>query len=164
LLFYPIKNKNAKITSQYGWRKNPFTGLPQYHNAIDISAPVGTEVFSPLSGLVSKTGETKALGKYINITSGDYKFIFGHLSVIKVKTGDSVNKDSLIGLSGNTGKTTGSHIHFAVFYKNQAIDPLSNSPPSPSILPVTLPDAKKTQSVIFIILPLLVLYTIFKRK
>lgn len=159
--FFPIKNKNAKISSSFGWRKNPFTGLPQYHNAIDISIPTGTEVFSPLPGLVTKIGETKNLGKFIYILSGDYKFIFGHLSKLKVNSGDTVTKENPIALSGSTGKVTGSHLHFAVYYKNQAIDPLSDSP---SPIPLPFPSIKKPQSVIFIILPLLLLYTIFKRK
>lgn len=149
--FFPIKNLNARISSGYGKRKNPFTGEIQDHKGIDIAIPTGTEVFSPLDGLVIKTGETALLGKYIQVLSGDYKFIFGHLSKILIKTGDMVTKNKPIALSGSSGKVTGSHLHFAVFYKNQPINPLTGT-------------AETIQSGIFILIPLIILYTILKLK
>ena len=152
LRFFPVKNQNAKISSSFGNRKNPFTGLIQFHNALDIAVPVGTEIFSPLSGLVLKTGETQSLGKFLYTISGDYKFLFGHLSQILVKTGDSVNKDQPIALSGKSGKVTGSHVHFAVYYKNQPINPLSGTIPA------------ETTNSFFLFIPLIILYTILKRK
>lgn len=152
LLFFPIKNKNAKISSSYGSRKNPFTGLIQNHKGIDIAVSTGTEIFSPLPGLVTKTAYSDSLGNHIWITSGDYKFLFGHLSKILVKTGDTVTKDRIIGLSGSSGKVTGSHIHFAVYYKNNPIDPLSKTEPQ-----------KNQFNIFYLFIPIL-LYTILKQK
>lgn len=118
---------------------------------IDIAIPTGTEVFSPLSGIVLSIGENNKIGKYIFTTSGEYKFLFGHLSKILVKSGDQVNKDKPIALSGKSGQVTGSHLHFAVYYKNQPINPLTG----------TIPQENQ-----FIVIPILgiLLYIILKQK
>ena len=150
--FWPLKTKNVKITSFYGLRKNPFTGKIQNHKAIDIGTPIGTPVYCPVSGIVSKTGNSKSLGLFVWVSSGDYKFIFGHLSKISVKSGDKVSSDQPVGLSGASGLITGPHLHFAVYYKNEPIDPLGYSNPSTN------------KNILFLILPLLLVYTIFKQK
>lgn len=150
--FYPLKQKNARISSEFGNRINPITKKFEFHSGIDIAIPTGTEVFSPLSGLVSKIGENSTSGKYLEIISGDYKFLFCHLSKILVKIGDTVNKTSPVALSGSSGRVTGSHLHFGVYYKNKAINPLGFNP------------IQNTSNLLFIAIPLIILYTIFKQK
>lgn len=150
--FFPIKEKNARISSYYGIRINPITNKQEYHSGIDIAIPIGTEIFNPLEGLVSKIGENSTSGKYLEITSGDYKFLFCHLSKILVKIGDKVNKTLPVALSGNSGQVTGAHLHFGVYFKNISINPLGSNP------------IETKSNLFFIAIPLIILYTILKQK
>ena len=101
------------ITSYYGWRTSPITGARSFHDGVDVSMPVGTELYSLVNGKVRIAKADANGGKYIQVVSSDGKGHWClHLSEYKVKVGDIVNKGQLIGLSGNTGLSTGPHTHF----------------------------------------------------
>ncbi|MDF2686879.1 MAG: peptidase family protein [Clostridia bacterium] len=115
---------NGKITSDFGYRKDPFTKLSVFHNGLDIAVESGEEVMSVLSGTVIKTGYSNVGGNYLYIQHDNgFLSYYGHLKKIIKKNGDIVQNGELIALSGNTGLTTGPHLHFQLMYNDRPIDP-----------------------------------------
>lgn len=122
---YPV-NKESRLTSGYGYRKDPFTGKRAFHGGIDLAVPENTEVVSCGSGKIVKTGYNRTNGNFIIIDHGNkYKSYYGHLSQLLVKKDDDVKKGQVIGLSGNTGMSTGPHLHFQITLDGKTIDPLT---------------------------------------
>ena len=114
------------ITSYFGWRRNPFNrSLRQFHNGIDIRGGVGTPVRASMSGRVSAVGYDNVFGNYviINHHSG-YRTLYGHLNVIRTRTGANVAQGARIGDVGNTGQSTGPHLHFTIYRNGTAVNPL----------------------------------------
>lgn len=112
------------ISSPFGYRANPFTGLRTYHSAMDIVVSLGTRVKATSAGTVADTGYNSVFGNYIILKhASGYQSLYGHLSSIAVKEGASVAQGAVIGLSGNTGQSTGPHLHFSIFKNGQALDP-----------------------------------------
>jgi murein DD-endopeptidase MepM/ murein hydrolase activator NlpD len=119
---YPIR---GRLTSPYGWRNDPISGVRRYHAAIDLASPTGTVVKAAMDGRVSTTGFNATYGNYIIVTHGSgFQTMYAHLSVISVNKNDAVNQGAKIGEVGNTGYSTGSHLHFAVFKNGKAVNPL----------------------------------------
>lgn len=113
------------ISSPFGYRANPFTGLKTYHSAIDIVVGTGTRVKATSAGTVADTGYNSVFGNYIILKhSSGYQSLYAHLSNIGVKEGSSVSQSATIGLSGNTGQSTGPHLHFSIFKSGKALDPV----------------------------------------
>lgn len=118
----PIK---GRITSGFGNRTNPVTGAKGLHNAVDISAPMDTPIVAPLNGIVSAKYFNNSGGNQIIIDSGYAKFGFAHLNRYAegIKVGSIVSKGQLIGYVGNTGISTGTHLHFTLRLNDVATDP-----------------------------------------
>ena len=115
----------GSISSPFGYRSNPFTGLKTYHSAIDIVIRSGTKVKATSAGTVADTGYNSVFGNYIILKhSGGYQSLYAHLSNIGVKEGTQVSQSAVIGLSGNTGQSTGPHLHFSIFKSGKALDPV----------------------------------------
>jgi murein DD-endopeptidase MepM/ murein hydrolase activator NlpD len=120
----PIKN-NTNISSYFGIRINPITKRKDFHLGIDIPVKIGTPVFSTADGLVINTKYDSVYGNKVTIKHNDiYKTIYGHLNNITVKEGEKIKKGYIIGASGNTGRSSGPHLHYEVIKNNNAIDPL----------------------------------------
>ncbi|WP_293445925.1 M23 family metallopeptidase [Persephonella sp.] len=118
--------KNTIITSRFGYRKHPVNGQKDFHPGVDLRAKVGTPVFSTANGIVEYAGRKGAYGKMVIIQHNyGFKTIYGHLSKIKVKTGDFVEKGQLIGFSGNTGLINGPHLHYEVRYLQRPLNPVN---------------------------------------
>ncbi len=116
---------NARISSRFGKREDPFTGAPSTHKGMDIAAKYGAPVFAALDGSVSETGVDSLLGKYIKINHGNgVRTTYGHLSLIQVKRGQTVERGQGIGKVGSTGYSTGPHLHFVVYRNNKLVNPL----------------------------------------
>ncbi len=118
------------ITSNFGKRMDPFTGKIEDHPGIDISIKPGSEVFATGAGIVkavnTKVIKNKGYGKYILIDHGyGYRTLYAHLSEIFVKPGQKVKRWDLIGLSGNTGKSTAPHLHYGVLAGTTPKDPMN---------------------------------------
>lgn len=112
------------ISSPFGYRSNPFSGLRTYHAAIDIVVSLGTKVKATCDGKVADTGYNSVFGNYVILKhSGGYQSLYAHLSQILVREGASVAQGAIVGLSGNTGQSTGPHLHFSIFKNGQAVDP-----------------------------------------
>ena len=114
----------TQITSAFGYRDDPFSGELSFHKGLDMAAPRGTNVIAAEDGIVSVCEYDEVGGWYVVIEHVEQlQTYYGHLSEISVKKGDSVIAGQIIALSGNSGKTTGPHLHFEVVDHGQNVDP-----------------------------------------
>ncbi len=112
------------VTSRYGKRISPFTGLPQMHRGIDIANRVGTPIIAPGDGVVIKVSRDRYLGKMLIIDHGyGIRTTYGHLSEIFVKVGQKVKRGDKIAAMGNTGRSTGPHLHYEVAVNGVSVNP-----------------------------------------
>ena len=123
LFAYPV---NGRVTSPYGWRSSPINGRRVFHEGIDLSSPAGTAVRAAAAGRVSTAGNCRVYGRHIIITHDNgYQTKYAHLRSMSVVQGARVEQGMKIGEVGNTGLTTGPHLHFAVFRNDQTLNPLN---------------------------------------
>jgi murein DD-endopeptidase MepM/ murein hydrolase activator NlpD len=128
IAIYPLL-KPAPITSRFGWRTHPLTGVRRFHAGIDIGAPTGTPVVATVSGTIVSAGWNGGYGKAVVIehSNGARHTLYGHLSQISVQAGQSIEQGTVLGLVGSTGQSTGPHLHFEERVPNGdewvAIDP-----------------------------------------
>ncbi len=118
----PIEYKG--ITSKYGYRKHPKTGKRTFHNGTDMKAAMNTPVYATADGVIEYKGYSSSFGRMI-IVSHNYGFrtYFGHLNKIVVKTATYVKKGDLIGYTGNSGLSSGPHLHYEVRYLQHTVNP-----------------------------------------
>jgi murein DD-endopeptidase MepM/ murein hydrolase activator NlpD len=122
LFIYPIR---GRLTSPYGWRNDPVSGVRRFHAALDLAAPIGVPVKAAMDGRVSATGVNAIYGKFIILShGGGFQTMYAHLNAFSVKQGASVEQGAKIGEVGNTGYSTGPHLHFAVYKNGKAVNPL----------------------------------------
>jgi murein DD-endopeptidase MepM/ murein hydrolase activator NlpD len=122
LFIYPIR---GRFTSPYGWRQDPISGDRRFHSAIDLAAPLGTPIKAAMDGRIQSVGFNGTYGKFIIMTHGNnYQTMYAHLSLVSVQQGASVTQGSKIGEVGNTGYSTGPHLHFAIYKNGRALNPL----------------------------------------
>ena len=124
LFIWPI-NGSITITSPYGYRLDPFnSGYRQFHTGIDIRAGMGTPIRAAMAGRVSQVGYDNVLGNYVVITHhSGYRTLYGHMSVIRTRTGAYVTLGERIGDVGSTGLSTGPHLHFTVYKNGVLVNP-----------------------------------------
>ena len=124
LFVHPVKG--ARLSSGFGWRNDPFTGERRFHNAIDLAAKTGTPVRAAASGTVSIVNNYPlTFGKFVIIDHGNgIRTLYAHLDASGVRAGQKVSQGAQIGEVGNTGKSTGPHLHFAVYKNGIAVNPL----------------------------------------
>jgi murein DD-endopeptidase MepM/ murein hydrolase activator NlpD len=118
------------ITSNFGYRKDPFTGATKYHGGIDLGAPEGTPVLAAADGTVIAANSTDSwgggYGYYVKIQhDGTYSSLYAHCSRIAVTNGQEVKRGQVIGYIGSTGRSTGSHLHFEIYKDGIRTNPLS---------------------------------------
>lgn len=119
-----IRPTKGMITSGFGYRKSPFTGLRDFHQGLDIGSKIGTPVKATADGKVTFAGKQGALGNLIVIDHGHGMITrYGHLNKILVNRGDIVNRGKIIGEVGNTGRSTGSHLHYEVLLNSVPVNP-----------------------------------------
>jgi len=120
LFTYPLANRY--ITSHYGMRKDPISGALNLHTGVDFRANTGTTVMASLDGVVSVISENWLYGKHIIISHDNgYKTLYAHLNSFSVKQGDRVARGRKIGETGNTGYSTGPHLHFGMYDRNNRL-------------------------------------------
>lgn len=113
------------ISSYYGHRKNPTTGQNEFHKGIDIAVPSGTNVLAAQDGTVITVGNTADYGNYIVIKNDKgYESKYAHLSAVNVSQGQSVTHGGVIGKTGNTGSSTGSHLHLECLFNGEYYNPI----------------------------------------
>jgi murein DD-endopeptidase MepM/ murein hydrolase activator NlpD len=113
------------LSAAFGNRKDPFTGMPDFHPGIDVSTPRGTPVVAPADGVVVFVGRKKGYGKALVINHG-YGVVtrYGHLDGWDVKPGQRVRRGDSVGFVGNTGRSTAPHLHYEVWVDDQLRNPI----------------------------------------
>ena len=120
-----IKPLHGTITSEFGMRVHPIYGIPLFHQGIDIAAVTGTKVQTTGDGMVAYAGTSKGYGNVIAINHGyGYKTIYAHLSKLLVHQGQKVTRGQRIALSGNSGASTGAHVHYEVHKNSEKVNPM----------------------------------------
>lgn len=121
----PVLNKDLKRTaSGYGWRIDPIYRTRRFHEGMDFTAPTGTDIFATGKGRIMFAGWRQGYGNTVMIDHGfNYKTLYAHMHQIQVKVGQQVNRGEVIGTVGNTGKSTGPHLHYEVHHKGQPTNP-----------------------------------------
>ena len=118
------KPVDSRITSNYGARKDPFTGKSKQHRGIDFAGKIGTELMAVAPGRVVSAGERVGYGTTVEIDHGlGFTTLYAHLSQILVSRGDWVRPGTIIGLAGSSGRSTGPHLHYEIRYKGTPFDP-----------------------------------------
>lgn len=113
------------ITDGFGNRRDPFTGLRAYHDGLDLSARRGTPIVAPADGVVVFAGRKGGMGRMIRVSHGfGFQTVYGHLDSIQVEPGQDVRRGEEIGTVGNTGRSTGPHLHYEVVKDGRAVNPL----------------------------------------
>jgi LysM repeat protein len=122
LFTFPTK---GNITSKYGYRIHPISKKKHFHHGIDIANRDGTPIRAALDGRVQKIGYNHTYGKYIIIKHDmGFQTFYGHLQQARVNNGSWVSQGDIIGEMGNTGYSTGTHLHFSIYKNGDTIDPL----------------------------------------
>jgi murein DD-endopeptidase MepM/ murein hydrolase activator NlpD len=113
------------ITSYFGQRMSPWAGRLKMHEGLDVGAPYGTPVYSPADGIVTFSGEKAGFGKFVQVDHGyGIETIYAHNQSLGVRSGEKVKRGSLLAAVGNTGHSTGPHLHYEVRVNGIAVDPL----------------------------------------
>jgi murein DD-endopeptidase MepM/ murein hydrolase activator NlpD len=119
----------GRVTSTYGIRRDPFTRRATFHNGLDIANRKGTPVYATATGLVIQSQRNGGHGKQIILNHRNgIKTSYSHLSQLIVKEGETVEKGQLIAYMGNTGRSTGPHLHYEVWVKGSPTDPADYLP------------------------------------
>ncbi|MDR2397919.1 MAG: M23 family metallopeptidase [Spirochaetaceae bacterium] len=119
---YPIR---GRLTSPFGWRNDPISGVRRYHAALDLAAATGTPIKAAMDGRISTVGVNSVFGKYIIMShTNGYQTMYAHMSAFSVTQGAMVTQGTKIGEVGSTGYSTGPHLHFAIFKNGRAVNPL----------------------------------------
>jgi murein DD-endopeptidase MepM/ murein hydrolase activator NlpD len=119
-----IRPCDGWVSSRFGYRVSPFTGRREFHGAFDIANREGTPIVAPANGVVTYAAKKRLLGNYIVIDHG-YGLVssYGHLSKMNVKRGEKVKRGDLIAQMGNTGRSTGPHVHYVVKLNGVPVNP-----------------------------------------
>lgn len=122
----PVSSNDLWVSCGFGWRSNPFTGKGrELHLGLDIAGPFKSRVIAPADGEVIEAGEDRFLGNCVRIRHSKHlTTIFGHLQSIAVSVGDKVKREDLIGYMGNTGRSTGVHLHYSIMKDGKYVDPV----------------------------------------
>jgi len=114
----------GEISSKYGGRIDPLIKRKAFHTGVDFRGKTGDEVLATASAKVKTSSYNSDFGNHIVLSHGNgYETIFAHLQKRLVKKGEKVQRGQVIGLIGNTGRSTGSHLHYGINYKKKSIDP-----------------------------------------
>ncbi len=116
----------GRITSVFGYRVHPFTGAYVMHEGLDISGPIGTPIKSSADGVISFVGFKDSFGKVVMIDhpASGFKTIFAHLNKAAVVEGQAVKRGDIIGYLGNSGRSTGPHLHYEVHKYRDLVNPM----------------------------------------
>lgn len=129
LMRKPVRNEEARFVSGYGMRRHPLLNQVRMHTGIDYSAPMGTPIIAAGNGIVEEQGHKGQNGNYTRIRHANgYQTAYSHMTgrwPPDVKPGSKVRQGQIIGYLGNTGLSTGPHLHFEILVSNRFVDPMS---------------------------------------
>ncbi len=112
------------VTSEFGYRISAFTGKREFHRGIDIAARLGKEIVAPADGIVADVGKKPGMGNMVKIDHRNgITTCYGHLMKVAVKKGKRIKREDVIGYIGNSGRSTGPHLHYGVFLNGVPVNP-----------------------------------------
>ena len=115
-----------RLSSPYGYRIHPTLGYRKFHNGVDLANSQGTPIYAARSGKVTVSTNSSSYGYYVTINHGDgFSSLYAHMTHDVVNVGQSVSKGQLIGYMGSTGRSTGPHLHFSIFYNGSSVNPMN---------------------------------------
>jgi hypothetical protein len=118
---WPVR---GAVNSEFGNRQSPWTSGIEFHSGLDIRASHGTGIYAPASGTVVLAGMHQEYGNAIILDHGqDIRSLYGHLSRVNVQPGQRVERGGLIGWTGNTGRSSGPHLHYEILVRGHAVNP-----------------------------------------
>ncbi|NJN02546.1 MAG: M23 family metallopeptidase [Leptolyngbyaceae cyanobacterium RM1_1_2] len=120
----PLKG-HFEVTSEFGLRRNPFGRLRyELHQGIDLKGPYGASIYATASGMAKQAENSGGYGNHVILDHGyGYQTLYGHLSGLAVKVGDRVERGQIIGYLGNTGRSSGPHLHYEVHQNGKSVNP-----------------------------------------
>lgn len=123
----PVDSRRVRgAISGFGYRIHPIYKIKKMHKGIDFSAPVGTPIYATGDGIVAAQGNERGYGNRVVINHGyGYSTLYAHMSRFKVKKGQRINRGDIIGYVGNTGHSTGPHLHYEVYKNGKAVNPMN---------------------------------------
>lgn len=128
MVIWPVK---GIISSWFGYRPDPFTGVRSFHGGLDLAVPQGTPVKAAMDGRIADVGYNQMFGNYVIINHDKgLQTLYGHLSRQEVHVGQAIAQGQILGLSGNTGYSTAPHLHFGVYRGGVSVNPLKYLPGS----------------------------------
>ncbi len=114
----------GRVTSAFGKRRDPFNGRMSFHDGVDIRGRRGQKIYATADGVIAFAGRNGGYGKYIRLRhAGGYETAYGHMRRILVRKGQKVKRGEVIGLVGNTGRSTGPHLHYEIRCNNRLLNP-----------------------------------------
>lgn len=123
LVLASLPLEDFSLTSEFGYRSDPFSGKTKFHRGIDLKTK-RSKVLSMLHGTVMSVGNDPVLGNFVKVQHGKYESIYGHLSQILVSPQENVLPGSVLGISGSTGRSTGDHLHLTIKKGKDYINPV----------------------------------------
>lgn len=131
---FPVQ---GRLTSNFGYRRDPFNGSSDFHPGQDIAAPTGTPIMAPADGQVTFVGRKGGYGNFVVIDHGNGLVTrYAHLSSFQVSEKQMVRRGEVIGAVGSTGRSTGPHLHYEVMIGDQKVNPMDYMQPVlPSVAP-----------------------------
>ena len=122
---WPVAPSQVYISSEFGYRVDPYSGRRRMHKGVDLAGRTGTPIMATADGIVRHTSDRRYIGKVVQIDHlYGYMTVYGHLSKILVAQGQQVSRGQIIAEMGNSGRSTGPHLHYSVLHNRRAIDPL----------------------------------------
>lgn len=119
-----IRPTKGWLSSGFGYRTSPFTGLREFHKGLDIAGRKGTKIVAPADGVATFVGRNGSYGQMIKINHGHGMITrYGHIHKALIKRGEAVKRGDVIGLMGNTGRSTGPHLHYEVLLNGLPVNP-----------------------------------------
>lgn len=119
-----IRPAKGWLTSRFGYRTSPFTGRREFHKGLDIANQIGTPIVVTADGMIKSVGSRRYLGNYVIVDHGHGMVThYGHIGDALVKRGDKVKRGDPIAEMGNTGRSTGPHVHYGVFLNGVPVNP-----------------------------------------
>ena len=113
------------LNSTFGYRNDPIDNVKRFHQGQDITVKTGTPIYAPADGIVKRAYYAGGFGNHIKLQHGaGYTTLYAHLSKIKVKHGQKVKRGDIIGLTGNTGRSTAPHLHYEIHHNGKPQNPL----------------------------------------
>jgi murein DD-endopeptidase MepM/ murein hydrolase activator NlpD len=124
----PVSNMDLRrLSSYFGYRTDPYYKVIKFHEGVDFSAPIGTDIYATGDGVVISAERSKGgYGNQVIIDHGfGYKTMYAHMQAFKVRAGQQVKRGQIIGAIGSTGKSTSPHCHYEVWKNNKPVDPIN---------------------------------------